>query len=135
MKIEVTNLKEQLEHYKMKELINISGQQFYYSTVDQVIERCSLEGRCAIIIDESHLNDLLTKGGNIIGGCVDQIIIISENVNTVLSQLEGVSVLLIAVGSFEEAVRVAILGTSLSKEVICISKEDEKTVEKLLMKL
>ncbi len=112
----------------MKELINISGQQFYYSTVDQVIERCSQLERCAIIIDESHLDEFLTKGGNIIGECVDQIIIISENVDTALSQLKGVSVLLIAAGSFEEAVRVAILGTALSKEVICIPKEDEKTV-------
>lgn len=59
---------------------------------------------------------------------VDQIIIISEDVNTALSRLEGVSVLLIAVGSFEEAVRIAIFGAALSKEVVCIPKEDEKTV-------
>jgi hypothetical protein len=116
----------------MKELINISGQQFYYSTINQVIERCSLKEKCAIIIDESHLDEFLTKRENIIEECVDQLIIISENVDTALTQLEGVSVLLIAVGSFEEAVRVAILGTALSKEVICIPKEDENTVGEII---
>lgn len=108
------------------------GQQFYYSTIDQVIERCSQKERCAIIIDESHLDEFLTKGENIIGECVDQLIIISENVNTALAQLEGVSVLLIAVGSFEEAVRVAILGTALNKEVVCIPKEDENTIGEII---
>ena len=116
----------------MKELINISGQQFYYSTIDQVIERCSDKEGCAIIIDESHLNDFLNKGDKIIGECVNQIIIISENVNTAITKLEGVAVLLIAANSFEEAVRVAILGEALSKEVICIPKEDESTVGQII---
>ncbi|MBL4593561.1 MAG: hypothetical protein JKX68_07080 [Flavobacteriales bacterium] len=116
----------------MKKLINISGQQFYYSTVDQVIERCSQKEKCAVIIDESHLDEFLAKGKNIIGECVDQIIIISESVDTALSQLEGVSVLLIAAGSFEEAVRVVILGTALTKEVVCIPKEDESSVGQII---
>lgn len=116
----------------MKELINISGQQFYSSSVDQVIERCSDKENCAIIIDESHLDEFLSKGENIIGKCVNQIIIISENVNAALSKLEGVVVLLIAVNSFEEAVRVTILGEKLSKEVICILKEDENKIGEII---
>lgn len=116
----------------MKELINISGQQFYYSTIDQVIERCSQKEKCAIIIDESHLDEFLAKGENLIEEHVNQLIIISGNINTAFAQLQGVSVLLIAVGSFEEAVRVAILGTALSKEVICIPKENENTVGEII---
>ncbi len=112
----------------MKELINILDQKFYYSTVDQVIEQFTRLERCAIIIDESHLDEFLAKGGDSIGKCVDQVIIISKNVNAALSKLKNVSVLLIAAGSLEEGVRLAILGTALSKEVICIPKEDEKTV-------
>jgi len=112
----------------MKELINISGQQFYFSTIDQVIERCSQKEKCAIIIDESHLDEFIKKGGDVVGDTVDQLIIISENVDTAFTQLEGVDILLIAAVSFEEAVRVAIYGTTLSKEVICIPKEDERTV-------
>ncbi len=113
-------------------MINIGAQQFYYSTIDQVIERCSQENNCAIIIDESHLGEFLTKGVNVVGKCVNQMIIISENLNTVLSQMGGVSVLLIAVGSFEEAVRIALLGEALIKEVICIPKEDENTVREII---
>lgn len=116
----------------MKKLINISGQQFYYSTISQVVERCSQKEKYAIIIDEIHLNELLDKGSKIIGQCVDQIIIISKDVNAALAQLEGVSVLLIAVISFEEAVRIAILGTALTKEVVCIPKEDEHTVGSII---
>ena len=112
----------------MKKLIKISDQQFYYSTVEEVIERCSQMEKCAIIIDEGHLNEFLSKGKNIIGEWVDQIIIISENVNATLSQLEGVNVLLIAAGCFEEASRIAILGTALNKDIVCILKEDEKTL-------
>lgn len=116
----------------MKKLINISGQQFYYSSIDQVIEQCSQKEKCAVIIDKIHLDEFLDKGNKVIGKYVDQIIIISENVDTALAQLEGVSVLLIAVMDFEEAVRIAIFGTALTKEVICIPKEDEKTVGNII---
>ena len=97
-----------------------------------MIERCSQKEKCAIIIDESHLDEFLTKGVNIIGECVNQIIIISENVNTALIRLGEVSVLLVAAGSFEEAVRIAILGASLNKEIVCILKEDEKIASDII---
>ena len=116
----------------MKELINILGQQFYYSTVDQVIEKCSQKERYAIIIDESHLDEFLTKGENIIDEYVDHIIIISEKINTAAARLEGVKVLLIAAESFEEAVRLIILGAALNKEIVCIPKEDENTVGEII---
>lgn len=116
----------------MNELINIEGQQFYYSTIEQVIDRCAKKEACTIIIDKIHLNELLTKGVSIIGECVNQIIIISENVNDAFSKLEGVKVLLIAAENFEEAARLAILLAALSNSVVCIPKEDEKTVGNII---
>ena len=116
----------------MIELINISGQQFYYSTIHQVIERCSEKKSCAIIIDKSHLNEFLEKGENIIGEYVSQIIIISENVDAAIAKLEGVAVLLIAAESFEEAIRIVILGEALSKGIVCIPKEDESTIGEII---
>lgn len=115
----------------MKELINISGQQFYYSTLEELKGRWSQKEKCAIIIDEIYLNEFLSNGGNIIGES-GQIIIISESVNAALSKLEGINVLLIAAGSFEEAVRIAILGSALIKKVICILKDDEDKVGEII---
>lgn len=117
----------------MQELINISGQQFYYSTIDQVIESCSQKENCAIVIDENYLDEFVQNKNDIVGDCVNQIIVISENVNTVLSLLEGVSVLLLAAVSLEEAARLAVLGEALSKEVVCVSKEDKTTVNEVLV--
>jgi len=111
----------------MKELINISGQQFYYSTIDQVIGRWSQKEKCAIIIDEYHLDQFLISGGNIIEES-SQIIIISANVSNAINQLQGMNVLLVAAGSFKEAVKIAMLGVELAKKVICIPKENEETV-------
>ncbi len=115
----------------MQKLIKISDQQFYYSTIDQVIESCSQEEDCAIIIDENYLDQFLENGGDVIGTNINQVIIISESVNTALSKLEGVGVFLLAAVSLEDAVRLAVLGEALSKEVVCVSKE-ESAVTKIL---
>jgi len=115
----------------MKELINISGQQFYYSTIDEVIGRSSQKEKGAVIIDESYLRQFLTEGGNMIKETC-QIIVISENVDSALSLLKGINVLLIAAETFEEGARIAIFGNMLSNKVICIPKEDEKTVNEIL---
>jgi hypothetical protein len=116
----------------MQELIKISGQQFYYSTIDKVIESCSQKENCAIIIDENYLDEFLENGSDVVGSNINQIIIISESVNTVLSQLEGVSVFLLAAVSLEDAVKLAVLGEALSSEVVCVSKEDAASVMKVL---
>ena len=116
----------------MQELINISGQQFYYSTIDKVIESCSQKENCAIIIDENYLDEFLKNGNDVIGSNINQIIIISESVNTVLSRLEGVSVFLLAAVSLKDAVKLAVLGEALSKVVVCVPKESANAVTDIL---
>jgi len=116
----------------MNELINISGQQFYSATIDQVIERCSHKERCAIIIDENYLGEFVANSKDIVGESVNQIVIISENLNAVLAQLKGLNVLLISVGSFEEAVKISILGSELSKNVICISEKSNSELKSVI---
>ena len=115
----------------MKELVNISGQQFYYSTINQVIGRWSQKEKCAIIIDESYLDEFLTESGNLIRE-LNQIIIISKHVNTAIKSLQGVNVLLIAVDNFNEGVKIALLGNNLSNKVICVPKEDENVARKIM---
>lgn len=63
------------------------------------------------------------------------IIIISDSVNTVLAQLEGVSVFLLAAVSLKDTVRLAILGEDFSKEVICVPKEDAVAVMEVLSEI
>jgi len=119
----------------MEELINIGNQHFYYSTVDQIEDDCALKESCAIIIDDFLLEELLGKGFTMIGKNVNQIIIISENVNKALSQLIGKDVLLLSAGSLKEAVGIAVLGEDLNKYIICIPKEDKdgaKSIVELL---
>ncbi len=119
----------------MQELIKISDQQFYYSTIDQVIESCSQKENCAIIIDEYYLDEFLKNGGDVIGSNINQIIIISECVRNLLSNLKGVSVLLLSAVSLEDALKLAVLAEALSKDVVCVPKEDEAAVSKHLKEL
>ena len=116
----------------MEELINIGDQQFYYSTIDQVVDKCSQKERCAIIVDEHHLGELLAKGEPIIGKCVNQIIIISDKVNSALEQLENKDVLLLAALDLQEAIRFAILGEDLNKHIICVPKVDGNELKNII---
>lgn len=115
----------------MIELINISGCKFYYSTIDQVIERCSQMKKRSVIIDENYLEEFL-KSNNVVGLCINQIIIISKNVDKALSQLEGRNVLMISAGSFEEAIKISLFGVELSDGVICIVDREESDVQEVI---
>jgi len=84
----------------MKLLGNISGQQFYYCAIDDLIDRCSQVEKCVIIIDENHLEKFLTNGISIIGVCVNQIIIIGGDVNTAFFRFKDENLLLLAAYTF-----------------------------------
>ena len=116
----------------MKGLINISGQHYYYSTNDEFIKQDSLIDISAIIIDELYLEEFLSKGKKILQKHVAQIIIISENVDTAISKLEEIGILLISTESFENAVKIASLSSDSCKEVICIVEEDENKIIEFL---
>ena len=116
----------------MEGLINIGGQQFYYSTIDQVVDKCSRLESCAIIVDEIHLDELLAKGEPIIGKCVNQIIIISQNVNKALKKLENKNLLLLAACNLKEAIRIGVLGEGMFKDIICIPKQEESELKSIV---
>lgn len=116
----------------MKELINITGQKFYYTSINQLIERCPQQEECALIIDSNQFDEFISKGMNTIGACVNQLIIISGNMNTSLSQLIGKDLLLMAADNFEEAAKFAIFGEALSKNVMCAVGHDEKSLKTIL---
>lgn len=112
----------------MQKLINISDQNFYYATIDQVIESSSQKENYTVIIDENYLDQFLKNGNDVLGYNINQVIVISESVNTILSRLEGVGVFLLSAVSLKDALRLAVLGKALSKDVICVSRGDESAV-------
>ena len=116
----------------MKELINIAEQKFYYTSIDHLIEQCSQYEECALIIDNNQFDDLLSKGEEIIGACVNQLIIISGNMNTSITQLIGKDVLLMAADNFEQAVKFTIFGEALSKNIMCVVDQDENSLKSIL---
>ncbi len=116
----------------MKMIGDISGRHFYYSSIDKLIDRCSQIEKCAIIIDEAYLEEFLTNGISLIGGCVDQIIIIGGDVNTALFRFKDKNLFLLAADNFKDAIRYVISGVGLFHEVICVPKEDEATAIEII---
>jgi len=108
----------------MDKLINISGQQFYSSTIDQTIEQCTPNKKCAIIVDENCLAEFIACGKEIVRNSVNQIIVVSENLNAVYPLFEGENVLLISAVSIEEAIKVAVFSTELSNDVVYVSNKE-----------
>ena len=115
----------------MDMLIDISEQQFYSAKIDQLVEECSQKERCALIIDEKELEEFISKSKAVVGESVNQIIVISENLNAVHPLFEGEKVLLISALNYEEAMKIAISGTELSQQVICIADKEDSELKRV----
>jgi hypothetical protein len=113
----------------MKKLINIGGQQYYYATVSELLSDCS--EKCAVIINEDLLKELIDKGIENIESYVNQIIVISENVNTALTPLIGIDVFLMAASSTEQAIRFGTQSSALNNSVVCVLP-DEAAITQIL---
>jgi len=113
----------------MKALINISGQQFYSSTIDQAIEQCFDKENCAIIVDENCLAELMVKGEEAVRESVNQIIVVSENLNTVYPLFEEENMLLISAVGVEEAIKFFVFSAELSSDVVYVSEKKEAELQ------
>lgn len=116
----------------MNELINILDQQFYTANIDQVIEHCSQKEKCALVIDENYLVEFLSRSEGIVGESVNQIIVISENLNAVFPLFEDEKVLLISAINVEEAMKIAVFGAELSNDAVCVSDQDASELKSAL---
>ncbi len=116
----------------MNDPINILDQQFYSFNIDEIVKECSSEKRCTLIIDENNLAEFLAQCKEFVGKSVNQIIVISENLNTVSNHFEGINVLLISAKSIEEAVKFSIYGASLSSNVVYVSDKGENELQRVL---
>jgi len=113
----------------MELLNNISGQQFYFSTVSEIEKLKTLNSNCAIVIDEDNLNKLLSEDW--VDKKVNQIIIITENVYPAMEQIKAENILLIAVSGVEQAIGFTMYKPVISKNVVFITG-DKSEVERIV---
>ena len=118
----------------MEKLIKIAGQQFYYSTIEEVVGQENQIKKCAIILDEPDLGTLLGKT-SVINTGANQLIIIGDSLNTSFESLKDENVLLLSASNFEEAIRLAILSVELNSNIVCTSKGNKEKVEGVIEEL
>jgi len=116
----------------MDPLVKIKGQEFHTVALNEVSVSCSHTNRCVVVIDESDLVAFVENGMENILTSVNQIIIISKNLNSARTLFEGINVLLISVQNLEEAMKVSVMGEGYSKEVAYVTNEDSSEWQRLV---
>jgi len=101
----------------MEKLINIQGQQFYEASIPELFDFC-LDNQCALIIDENNAKSLISNNIESLKGRVTQIIIISDNVASLLQHFVGVNLFIMSASSIEQAVKFALHSNTLNKNVL-----------------
>lgn len=115
----------------MKELIHIHNIQFYHGNIQELIDYSSVN-KCALIIDEKNIRELINVGVDKVPDHVNQIIIISETLNLFMPKLVSVNAFIIAADNFQQAVRFCILSEDLNQDVICVVEEDMTESKKMV---
>ena len=110
----------------MEKLIDISGQSFYYSTLDQLIETCESKKNLSVIISGKGLEDFINRDKDLIGSCIDHLIVISDNLIPYLKTLQEKKMLIVAANNMEEAITFGIQSDRIAKEIICVPEDDSK---------
>ncbi len=118
----------------MSDVINISGLQFETSSIEGISEKCASKNRCAFIISEKDVVSMMSESKDVVCKSVNQVIIIGEDLSSVSEFFKGISVLLIAAKSLEEAVQLSITG-EYSEEVIYMSKNRGDDLKQLVKSL
>jgi len=118
----------------MEKLIKIAGQQFYYSTIKDIVNQKIKVGKCAIILDEEDL-EVLINSSSILGNEVSQLIIIGKSLSRSYHQLKGKNILLLSANDLDEAIRFAILSVELNKNIVCTSKGSKDKVKEIMEEL
>ena len=115
----------------MNVLVKIKEQQFYCGSISELLEFSSTN-KCAVIIDEKNLTELLSKEVNYSIDHINQIIIISETLNTVLPEFSGKSVFLIAAMGLEQAIGLAFHSEDLNTNIFCVLDIEKTEIKKMI---
>ena len=111
----------------MEKLIDTSGQSFYFTTIESLVNNSEGKKKCVVILAGEDLPIFYEKAFQLLGDCINQVIVIDENVNNLYQKIKDLSnVLIISASCIKDATRIALNSASLSKNVIYISSETSK---------
>lgn len=111
----------------MEKLIDTPGQSFYFTSIESFVNNTEGKKKCAVILAGEDLPVFYEKAFHLIGDCIDQIIVIDENVNNLYQKIKDLSnVFIISASCIKDATRIALNSASLSKNVIYISSNSSK---------
>jgi hypothetical protein len=111
----------------MEKLIDTPGQSFYYTTIESFVNNTEGKKKCAVILAGEDLPIFYEKAFQLLGDCINQVIVIDENVNNLYQKIKELSnVLIISASCIKDATRIALNSASLSKNVIYISSDTSK---------
>ena len=115
----------------MESLVTIKDQRFYTADVSKLIE-FSADNKCAIIISENYLSELISSNANFSTNGLNQLIIISESLNTSLPDFIGKPVFILSAIGLEQAIGMAFQSEELNNNVICITGHDRSELKQII---
>jgi hypothetical protein len=106
----------------MEKLIDTHGQSFYYSTLEGFVDNVGDKNKCAIILTHDDWSVFYEKAAHLLGGSINQVIVIGKNVNQLYTKTKDTrNVFIISAISLKDATQIALNSASFSKNVIYIS--------------
>lgn len=115
----------------MELILNINDQQFYRAEVPDLVDYSSVN-KCAVIIDEDNLQELLSTDIKFTVNNISQVIIISDSLNTFLPDFIGKEVFLISAIETKQAIEIAFLSKDLNKNVVCVLNLEMDELKKII---
>ena len=108
----------------MELLINTHGQTFYYASLEELVHHCEKKDHCAVILYHEDAEDFIDMMKEKFERCISQLIVIGTNIDDVIESAQQYKTLIIMANNVQEAIQIALNSSSMTKEVICVSKSE-----------
>lgn len=106
----------------MEKLIDTHGQSFYSTTIETIANSINTENNSAVILASDDLPIFFEHGLHLLGKYINQIIVIGQNVNNLYNKVKDIpNVFIISASSINDATKIALNSSSISKNVIYIT--------------
>lgn len=115
----------------MKAIASIENQQFYQVDFNQLHEFSS-NNKCAVIIDEKNLNQLLEKNLNYSKEHLNQVIIINHSLSNYLSFFKDKDILLVTATNIKKAVELVVQSAELNSKVLIFVNIDKAELVEII---
>jgi hypothetical protein len=111
----------------MEKLIDTPGQSFYTTAIETVADTIKEKSNCAVILTSEDLPTFFEYGLQLVGGIINQIIVIGQNANNLYEKVKDKSnVFIISASCIKDATKIALNSASISKNVIYVTSNSSK---------